>query len=246
MCDVFGVAAGTPSRAHRYLPVVARKAAEPMNGWGIGFFRNGQAAIETSSGQAPSSGKLQESWQRLTRVIDSPIIVSQISCPLDCGRKVAHNQPVSLTFFEHTWLFVHVGRVDGIAGYQTLHWPKATAEVYPARILEYLRDQLLAYMGSNPYGSLHKGLSYGIRRLNGEYPGRYTFLLANESVLFAFCNANSLMVLREPATLGNALLITSLNQGLEQPHWTPIHPGPSGAGKLVTIAGPDILQATDI
>ena len=246
MCDVFGIAAGTHSKAQHYLPAVARKAAEPMNGWGLGFFRNGQAGIETSAGQAPGGGKLQESWQRLTRLIDSPIIVSQISCPLDCGRSVAENRPVSLSFFEHSWLFVHVGRVDRIAGYQTLHAPGVAADIYPARILEYLRDQLLAYMGSNPYGNLHKGLSYAIRCLSGEYPGRYTFLLANESVLFAFCNANRLMVLREPATLGKALLITSLDKGPERPRWTPIRPGPNGAGKLVTIAGPDILQTADI
>lgn len=246
MCEVFAISAGSYSKAQQVLPHVARQSGTPMKSWGIGFFRNSQACIETSSEQVLQKDTLYESWQRLMRVIDSPIVVSQINCAWDCGRYIPENRPFSLSFFEHTWLFVHVGRADRVAAYQTVHSPRIETDAYPARILEYLRDQLLSYIGSNPYAGLYKGLSYGIRSLGEDYPGRYAFLLANESVLFAFCNCDSWMVLKEPAGLGSALLLTSLKEGLNRPHWIPIRPDPAGAGKLVTIAGPDILHIATV
>lgn len=246
MCEIIAVSAGPYSKAHQYLSTLARKAAEPMNGWGIGFFRNNQACIETSSGELLDSAPLYDSWQTLTRMIHSQIMISQIRCPLECGRHIPDNRPFSLTFFEHTWLFAHVGQVDRIGTYRTVHSPKIDSTIYPARIFEYLRDQLLSYTGSNPYGSLHKALSYGIRRLCAEYPGRYAFLLANESVLFAFCNFGSFMLMRKPASFGSALLLTSLSESLNRQGWTPIRPNPTGAGKLLTIAGPNILHLGDV
>ena len=110
MCDIFALSAGHNYSAKEYLPVFAKKAKQNMNGWGIGFYRNGSAFVEKSSEQVFSGDQIHESFQRLARVIDSRIIVSHISCPLSGGRHSAHNNPFSLTFLDHTWLFVNVGR----------------------------------------------------------------------------------------------------------------------------------------
>ena len=193
MCDIFALSSGHNYTAQEYLAVFAEKAKQNMDGWGIGFFRDGQALLEKSAEQVFDGHQVHESFQRLARVIDSRIIVSHISCPLSGGRHSAHNNPFALPFLDHIWIFVNVGR-----------------------------------------------------ELLSEYPGQYTFFLANESVLFGFTNFRRLLLLRKTETLGDILLVTSVGERLSPEEWLPIEPDESSLGKLLVIAGPDLLYLDDI
>jgi predicted glutamine amidotransferase len=246
MCDIFALSAGYNYSAQEYLPIFAEKGEKNMNGWGIGFFRENQALVEKSADRVYCDDHVHESFHRLARVIDSRIIVSHVSCPLSGGRHSSDNHPFSLAFLEHVWLFVQVGTVANIEHYQTVTEPRLEPDVYPARIFEYIRDQLVAVMEQNPYLSLVDALRRAIRNLVTEYPGRYNFFLANESVLFAFCNFHSLMALRETGTLGDILLLTSIRGGLGPKEWMAIGPEEAGTGKLLVVAGPDILYQGDV
>jgi predicted glutamine amidotransferase len=246
MCDIFALSAGYNYTAQQYLPIFAEKGRKNMNGWGIGFFRDNQAFVEKSAERVFGEDHIHESFQRLARVVDSRIIVSHISCPLSGGRHSSDNHPFTLPFLDHVWLFVHVGTVAGIEHYQTVKGPRLEPEVFPARIFEYLRDQLVASMEEDPYRSFLEALRTAVRHLVAEYPGRYSFFLANESVIFAFCNYHSLMVLRESGTLGDILLLTSIGDGLSDKEWMAIRPDESGGGKLLVVAGPDILYQGDV
>lgn len=217
-----------------------------MSGWGIGFFRDNQALIEKSSEKVYDGEQVHESFQRLARVVDSRIIVSHISCPLSGGLHTAHNHPFSLSFLDHVWLFVHIGLIEGIADYETSNEPGIDVGVYPARVFEYLRDQLISYLRYTPYGSLGRSLVKSIRNLLSEYPGNYAFVLANESVLFAFCNFRQFMLLRESESVGNSLVLTSIKQGLSDKEWMSISPEPNTLGKLLVVAGPDVLYLGDV
>ena len=246
MCDIFALSAGYNYTAQQYLPIFAEKGRKNMNGWGIGFYRENQALIEKSAESVFGEDHVHESFQRLARVIDSRIIVSHISCPLSGGRHSSENHPFSLSFLDHVWLFVHVGSVADIEHYQTTNEPRLEPQVYPARIFEFIRDQLVTLMEQDPYESLLEALRRGVRNLVAAYPGRYNFFLANESVLFAFSNFHSLMVLRETEALGDILLITSIGEGLSSNEWKPILPEKGSVGKLLVVAGPDILYQGDI
>lgn len=246
MCDIFALSSGVNYTAQEYLPIFAEKSQRNMNGWGIGFFRDNHALIEKSSERVYSREQVHESFQRLARVVDSRIIVSHISCPLSGGRHTAHNHPFALSFLDHAWLFVHVGLIDGIEDYKTAHEPRIDVDVYPARVFEYLRDQLVSYLRYTPYGSLGRSLVKSIKNMITEYPGNYAFFLANESVLFAFCNFRQLMLLRETESSGNSLILTSIKEGLSDKDWTTIRPEPATLGKLLVIAGPDLLYLGDV
>jgi predicted glutamine amidotransferase len=246
MCDLLAISAGHNYTAQKYLPIFAEKAKQNINGWGIGFFRDGDALVEKSSERVFSGDQVHESFQRLARVIDSRIIISHISCPLSGGRHSAHNNPFSLTFLDHIWLFVHVGKDQGIDDYRTPTEPRLEAEVIAARIFEYLRDQLISRMAPHPYWSLYGALRDSIRNLISDYPGSYTFLLANESVLFAFSNFRELLLLRRSETMGDVLLVTSVEERLSPEEWLPIQPEEDSPGKLMVIAGPDVLYSGDI
>lgn len=246
MCDIFALSAGVNYTAQQYLPIFAEKGKQNMSGWGIGFFRDNHALVERSSEKVYEKDQVHESFQRLARVVDSRIIVSHISCPLSGGSHAAHNHPFSLPFLDHEWLFVHVGIVEGIENYETRNEPRVDADVYPARIFEYLRDQLVSYLRYTPYASLGRSLVKSIRTMLGEYPGRYAFFLANESLLFGFSNFRQLMLLREQESFGNSLVLTSIKEGLSDKEWTAIKPEAGSLGKLIAVAGPDILYLGDI
>jgi len=246
MCDIFALSAGYNYTAQQYLPIFAEKGKKNMNGWGIGFYRENEALVEKSAEQVYSEDHLHESFQRLARVIDSRIIVSHISCPLSGGRHSTENHPFTLPFLDHIWLFVHVGVVSAIENYRTAYEPRLEPEVYSARIFEFLRDKLAATMEYNPYENLLTALQSAIRKLVAEYPGRYNFFLANESVLFAFSNFHSLKILRDSGTMGDILLITSVAEGLSDKEWIEIRPKEASVGKLIAVAGPDILYQGDV
>ena len=246
MCDIFALSAGYNYSAKEYLPVFAMKAKQNINGWGIGFYRNGSAFVEKSSEQVFVGDQVHESFQRLARVIDSRIIISHISCPLSGGRHSAHNNPFSLTFLDHTWLFVNVGRDQDIDQYETVNEPRLEAEGKAARILEYLRDELVKRVENYPYGSLYGTLCEIIRQLLADYPGLYMFFLANESVLFGFSNFRRFLLLKKTETIGDVLVITSVGERLSSGEWIPIKPEKKSVGKLMVIAGPDVLYSGDI
>jgi len=246
MCDIFALSAGYNYTAQDYLPVFAEKARKNMNGWGIGFFRDGQAYVEKSSEQVFIGDQVHESFQRLARVIDSRIIISHISCRLSGGRHSAHNNPFLLPFLDHIWLFVSIGREVDIDHYQTTNEPRLEAEVKAARVFEYLRDELVNRMRNYPYASLYGVLRDSIRKLLSDYPGLYTFFLANESVLFGFSNFRRFLLLKKSETLGDILLVTSVGKRLSPEEWLPIRPERNSLGKLMVIAGPDVLCMGDI
>ena len=246
MCDIFALSAGYKHTAQDYLSVFAEKARKNISGWGIGFFRDGEAFVEKSSEQVFVDDQVHESFQRLARVVDSRIIVSHISCPLSGGSHSAHNNPFTLPFLDHIGLFDHVGTDQDIDGYQTGNEPRLEADVSAARIFEYLRDHLISHTENYPYGTLYVALRECIRKLLSDYPGLYTFFLANESVLFGFSNSRRPLLLKKSEKLGDILLVTSVGEGLSPDEWLPIEADENSLGKLMVIAGPDVLYLDDI
>jgi hypothetical protein len=246
MCDIFAFSAGHNYTAREYLPVFAEKARENISGWGIGFFRNGQAFVEKSSEQVFSGDEVHGSFQRLARVIDSRIIVSHISCPMSGGRHSAHNNPFTLSYLDHKWLFVSLSIDQEIGRYQTVNEPRLEADVHSARMFEFLRDQMLTHTTDYPYMSLYGIVRASIRQLISDYPGHATFFLANESVLFAYTNFRKFLLLKKSETIGDVLLITSVKEPLSPDEWFPVEPEEDYAGTLMVIAGPDVLHLGNI
>ncbi len=246
MCDILAISAGYNYIPKKYLPIFAEKGKENMNGWGVGFFREDQAFTEKSDEQVFSKDQVHESFQRLARVIDSRITISHINCSKSGGRHTDHRYPFKLSFLDHNWLFAQVGVVKHIEEYRTTEKPRLAADVYTARIFEFLRDRMVLLHNQNPYISSYMALRISIEKLVSDYPGEYSFFLANESVLFAFCNYRQLMLLKESQSMGDILLITSIKEGLSQSKWQQIVPDPQSLGELLVIAGPDVLYAGDV
>jgi hypothetical protein len=65
-------------------------------------------------------------------------------------------------------------------------------------------------------------------------------------MLFGFSNFRQLMLLRELESFGNSLILTSIKEGLSDKEWTDIKPESNTLGKLIAVAGPDILYLGDV
>jgi predicted glutamine amidotransferase len=246
MCDILAISAGYNYTPKQYLPLFAERGRRNMNGWGIGFFREGQALVETSPEQVYPGYQVHEGFQRLSRVIDSRIILAHVRCSLSGGHHRADSYLFTISFLDHSWVFAHVGRVEGIEQYRTPNDPRLEAGVYPARILEYLRDQLICRCALNPYLNLSACFRSSVQELLSDYPGHYAFFLANESVIFAFCNFRQFLFLREAESMGEVLLVTTLEEGLSPNNWFALRPVEGSQGIMVVIAGPELLHVGDV
>jgi hypothetical protein len=85
-----------------------------------------------------------------------------------------------------------------------------------------------------------------VLKLLADHPGLYSFFLANESVLFGFTNFQRLLLLKKSEKLGDILLVTSGGERLSPDEWLPIEAEKHSKGKLMVIAGPDVLHLEDI
>jgi hypothetical protein len=65
-------------------------------------------------------------------------------------------------------------------------------------------------------------------------------------VLFGFSNFRRLLLLRKSEKTGDILLVTSVRERLSPEEWIRIQPEEDSLGKLMVIAGPDVIYMGDI
>jgi predicted glutamine amidotransferase len=209
------MSAGQSYTAREYLPLFAERGKKNVHGWGIGFFREESVHVEASHHSAYGPEGIHQSFQRLARVIDSRVIVSNLNCPLGVGEgpHTPLNTPLSLHFLEHNWLFVHYGVMKNMEDYDTRGEP-VDSPMAQARVFEFLRDRLVEKLEQDPYSSLFEQLRLATREMIDLHPGNCVYFLTNGSVLFAFFNHHQLMLLKERESLGDVILITTLEEGI--------------------------------
>jgi hypothetical protein len=242
MCELFAMSAGHHYTAQEYLPPFADKARENISGWGIGFFRNGQVLIEKSCEGIFTEDMLHDSFRRLARVIDSRIILSHIRCPKSGHQKESHAQPLTDHFLDHNWLFIFKGESPKLMHYQSPR-PVVSEQLLAARVLEFVRDEMESGLATRPRQSLYQVMALGCQKLIANFPGRYLFFLANETVLFAFFNNSQVFTYQDPKAVGESLVVTTVTGGLtENPdNWCVFSQQDTTRGQILIISGADLL-----
>lgn len=242
MCELFAMSAGYHYTAQDYLPLFADKAQDNMSGWGIGFFREGEVHIEKSCEGIYAGGHVHDSFQRLARVIGSRIIISHIRCPKAGHEAESQAQPLTDFFLDHHWLFSFTGESAGAQGYDSPR-PLMRDRLLAARILEFIRDGIEKQQADWPGNSLYQGLAVTCKKLIGQYPGKYAFFLANETVLFAFLNHGEIFTYHPQGTPGESVVLTTVAGGLTRdPELWHAYPNKDpNRGQILIISGADLL-----
>jgi hypothetical protein len=78
------------------------------------------------------------------------------------------------------------------------------------------------------------------------YPGGYNFLLTNGQVIWAFTNHRQFMMLKGSEKLEDALLLTTIEEGLSPENWRRLAAGEGSWGRLLLIAGGDLIRSEDL
>jgi hypothetical protein len=78
------------------------------------------------------------------------------------------------------------------------------------------------------------------------YPGGYNFLLTNGQVIWAFTNHRQFLMLKGSEKLEDALLLTTIEEGLSSENWRRLAAGEGSWGRLLLIAGGDLIRSEDL
>jgi len=246
MCDLFALSASRNHTAAQALPIFAVRGRANVHGWGIGFFRHRLPIVEKSGEKVFFDGRLHGSFQSLARVVDSPTIVAHIRYKSSGQVDECHAHPFTLEFWGQSWIFAHNGKAPAIEPYSSPHQPVLEAKSDSARAFEFLRDYFLEAEPVRPHTPFFQVLKEALARLLQEYPGEYNFLLTNGRVLWAFTNHRQFLLLKGSQKLEEALLLTTIDEGLSPENWKRIKAGPGSSGKILLIAGGDLLHLENL
>jgi predicted glutamine amidotransferase len=246
MCDLFALCAVHSHSAATSLPLFAARGRRNVHGWGIGFFRQKHPVVEKSSERVFRDGQLHGSFQRLARVVASPIILAHIRYKSSGKVDDCHAHPFTLDFWGQSWIFVHNGVAESIEPYVSRHAPTLEAGSDSARTLEFLRDYFADAAPRRLHTTFLETLQEALISLIRQYPGEYNFLLSNGQVIWAFTNHRQFLLLKASQKLEDALLLTTIEEGLSGENWQKISLREGAWGKILLLAGGDLVLAEDL
>jgi predicted glutamine amidotransferase len=246
MCDLFALSASRHHLAATSLPLFAVRGRKNVHGWGIGFFRHRTPVVEKSGEKVFTDGRLHTSFQRLARVVNSPIILAHIRYKSSGEVDECHAHPFVLNFWGQAWIFAHNGKAPAVESYGSSHPPGLEAASDSARAFEFLRDYFLEAEPRRPDTTFAVILREALVQLLHDYPGEYNFLLTNGQVIWAFTNHRQFLMLTGSENLEDALLLTTIEEGLSPENWLQIKAGEGSLGRLLLIAGGDLILAEDL
>ncbi len=246
MCDLFALCAPRSRGADASLPLFAARGRKNVHGWGLGFFRQHHPVIEKSGERVFKDGRLHASFQRLARVVASPIILAHIRYRSSGMVDECHAHPFSLDFWGQPWIFAHNGEAPKVEPYRSHHLPVLEAGSDSARAFEFLRDYFTDAAPRRGQAAFLQILKEALQGLLRQYPGEYNFLLSNGRYLLAFTNHRQFMLLKGSEKLEDALLLTTIEEGLSSEDWHRIAVQPDTWGKFLLIAGGDLILEEDL
>jgi hypothetical protein len=115
-----------------------------------------------------------------------------------------------------------------------------------ARAFEFLRDAFDAAETGRWQTTFYSVLKQTLARLVREYPGEYNILLSNGAVIWGFTNHRQFLLLKGSRKLEEALLLTTIEDGLSPENWVRLEAGELAGGKIILIAGGDLVFVEDL
>jgi len=246
MCDLFALSASRSYTAAASLPLFAVRGRSNVHGWGIGFFRRSQPVMEKSAEKVFTDGRLHGSFQRLARVVKSDVIIAHIRYKSSGQLDECHAHPFTLDFWGEPWIFAHNGKAPAVEPYHSRHEPRLEAGSDSARAFEFLRDYFTDAYQARRHTPFREILQEALVALIQQYPGEYNFLLTNGRIIWAFTNHRQFLLLKGSERLEEALLLTTIEEGLSPENWQRISCQEGTLGKLLLLAGGDLILCEDI
>ncbi len=149
MCRMFGMIAATPRSIAPWMTdtepslrslAIGDKSGEPNpDGWGIGWYDNGQGCPQVVKEPGPANGSLL--FEKSAREVNAPVVLAHIRRSSGTCRSVVNTHP----FVSGRWLFCHNGHCSGerliehlLPRFRDNLKGENDSEIYFAMLLQYL------------------------------------------------------------------------------------------------------------
>ena len=176
MCRLLGIIANKPVDVEFSLERLRRLAYENPDGWGIGWYEDGEARIFK---QGIPAIAYESKLPSLSKEVRSKVIIAHVRKGTEGGPSEQNSHP----FKYENWIFAHNGSVDRdnllsilVDKYKEKIEGETDSEVYFYWILQCIEEE----------GDIIKGIEKAVAEVVGKSYKGLNFLLSNGSTLFAF------------------------------------------------------------
>ena len=220
MCELYGISNSTPGKAVSGLHMFAEHSGRNPHGWGIAFYRGGEAILT----KMPEKASVSKTYYQIAESVESDLIISHIR-KASRGEKHERNcHPFTHQLNGQNWVFAHNGHVDGITQHQ-----RATGETDSESVFHMLLDHLRGTI------TVATGLQNGITSLFEEYEFgrqiRLNFLLSDGVNMYAFSNHSEKPMYHQNCSFGQGTQTMISTQTLGTTPWEKLP-----ADRLMSIA----------
>lgn len=248
-CDLFLLSSDTAYSAELALAAFARFGKSNVDGWGIGWWNNNRARVLRSERPALDDGQLgnlSREFAIAIQAVSAPVLLGHLRLTSRGGTRVENNHPFRLNYLGYDWLLAH----NGTAHNAERLIPRdqrilAESDGDSARVAEFLRHEMLAYMHASPKHSLISGVQHAFSQLLEQDSGRFNLLLSNGKVSFALLHWRDFYILQRAKSLGDALLVSTLKLTKDE-DWLSIGRLANRRAKMLAFSGPTLLANLDI
>ena len=202
--------------------------------------------VEKSGEKVYQDGRLHGSFQRLARVVASPIILAHIRYKSSGKVDECHAHPFALDFWGQSWIFAHNGKAPAMEPYESRHRPVLEADSDSARTFEFLRDCFLEAEPRRPPLSFLQILREALVDLIRQYPGEYNFLLTNGRFLWAFTNHRQFLLLKGSRSWKTPCCSPPSRRASARRTGRKIAAAEGTWGKILLMAGGDLVLTEDL
>lgn len=248
-CDLFLLSSHHAYMASRALPEFVRLGHENLHGWGIGSYVDGRANVLRSAEPAVERDEclqISREFGTAVRDVSSQVILGHLRRASRGSVRPENNHPFKLDFLGYDWLLVHNGTARGHERLVPMEDRIIDSDSDSARVLEFLRSRVLAYLRGRPVRSLIEGSRHGFADLLEARPdSKFNLIVSNGYISFALIHWRPFHLLyREKPPGGVALLSTlRLTQGED---WIDIRRRSGKLAKMLVFSGPNLVLNGDI
>ena len=215
MCDLFGMSCNDADRATRSLHRFAQYASGNADGWGIGWYEDGQARVE----RAPERGDLDSRYWSTMEEARSDVLIAHLRFSTGGGIHECNCHPFVRQHRGRDWMLAHNGWVSGAEDH-----PGSSGSTDSEQIFHQIMDKVAEYQESGGIKGLYPALKSAIKCVFDQY-GRgvkLNLLISDGRTLYAFHHypGKPIYMLRRSKEYGGAVVVST--QRLSEEDWEPI------------------------
>lgn len=211
-CDLFLFSSFQPYTVNRSLKNFARLGERNINGWGIGYYSNGESKVVRSNRRALDDYEtISDGFTYSCDVIESNVVLGHLRLSSAGDNRVQNNHPFKLHFLDYDWLFIHNGTARNRELVNRNDRVILDSNNDSPRVFEFLSFKIMEYLEETPKRSLIEAVRYAFSSLLEEdSDGSFNIVLTNGNLSFVLIHWRPFYLYKNEKGRGNTLRLSTL------------------------------------